>query len=250
MPESTTNGPEGAAFIAVKRCCEAWNRALEAAKAQKLDNFDSRQAANAAYLAAMPFLCGEDNIRGFIACIAQGMILEVFYDKLGTQLVYVAHTALRALPREHRPVGRPRKSSNPPQPDPESESDSGTPASQVQNNPAPIPPDPVQSNPDQSNPDQSVVPTIHACVPDLEPDPDQQEINYPYPYLSSKIGRPCTITGAKCGNRAPCYCSRSSSSAQSDASPNVSSMTSAVKPKESASSSQRAKSPCSWLSSQ
>lgn len=153
MPESTTNGPEGAAFIAVKRCCEAWNRALEAAKAQKLDNFDSRQAANAAYLAAMPFLCGEDNIRGFIACIAQGMILEVFYDKLGTQLVYVAHTALRALPREHRPVGRPRKSSNPPQPDPESESDSGTPASQVQNNPAPS--HLTQSNQTQTNQTQT-----------------------------------------------------------------------------------------------
>ena len=71
----STEGPDGASFNAVKRCCKAWNRALDDAKTKHLSGSDAREAAKKAYRRAMPYLCGEENIRGFIACIAEAVLI-------------------------------------------------------------------------------------------------------------------------------------------------------------------------------
>lgn len=108
---ANTQGPHGASFIAVQRCCEAWNRALTANKGKGLSDWDIMKAAIKAYQRAMPFLCGEDNIRGFIAAVAEGMILGAFDMKEGTRLVYVAQVALNGLQRQARPSSGSRAAS-------------------------------------------------------------------------------------------------------------------------------------------
>ena len=114
MYDSATTGPDGASFIAVKRCCEAWNRAFDQARAKHKDCDDAEEAADKAYRREMPFLCGEDNIRAFIACVAEAAILGVMGEVEATKLVYIAQVALTGLPHQTRPVGRPRKSPEPP----------------------------------------------------------------------------------------------------------------------------------------
>lgn len=154
---ANTQGPHGASFIAVQRCCEAWNRALTANKGKGLSDWDIMKAAIKAYQRAMPFLCGEDNIRGFIAAVAEGMILGAFDMKEGTRLVYVAQVALNGLQRQARPnsgsraASEPASESEPPADaaaSPHSQSDSASgPASAVQS-PAAAPAQPAAAKPD------------------------------------------------------------------------------------------------------
>jgi len=213
MCASCSEGPNGASFIVVKRCCEAWNRALALAQAEQLETYKARKSAAQAYRLAMPFLCGQDNIRGFIAAVAQGMLLEVFDEKEGTKLVYVAQVALSALPRPARaPVGRPRKNAET-QPEPEtapeprpqsgpdqSESASSAPAiPHLQSNPepqsaAPQPPgdgdNPVAAG---NNPGQGTIPSIEACAQEVQREPtgtgSGEKINTPHPPSPSQMGR-------------------------------------------------------------
>ncbi len=146
----STEGPDGASFNAVKRCCKAWNRALDDAKTKNLSGYDAMAAAKKAYRRAMPYLCGEDNIRGFIACIAEAVLIGAIYDREATKLVYLAQVALTGLPRQSRPAGRPPKNPEPPAAEPETPNDPETPASN---------PDSDQKTP--SDPDTSV--SIQAC---------------------------------------------------------------------------------------
>ena len=87
----------------------------------------------------MPFLTSEANIRGFIAAVAEGMILGAFQDKEGARLVYVAQVALTGLSRSSQPEVRLGKDS--PSPEPPQASDV-----QPQSGPAPTAQDlPVNS---------------------------------------------------------------------------------------------------------
>ena len=110
---SCYEGPAGASFFAVKRCCEAWNRAVVEATEQHMERYPAFESARRAYRRVMPFLCGEDNIRGFIAAVGQGMLLGVFSEKEGTKLVYVAQVALSSLPRPVAPSRSKPESTSP-----------------------------------------------------------------------------------------------------------------------------------------
>lgn len=174
MSASSTEGPFGASFLAVKRCCEAWNRALTLSKDQGKEDREAIRAAEKAYRRAMPFLTGEQNIRAFIAAVAQGMILGAFGDKEGAKLVYVAQVALNGLSRSSQPAGRAAKNS--PSPEPPQASD-------VQPQPAPaeptepsqeIDPNTEEENKEdfqqgteqdtEKNAEQDTIPSIQACV--------------------------------------------------------------------------------------
>ncbi len=112
----SAEGPDGASFNAVKRRCKAWNRALDDAKAKNLDASKARGAAKKAYQRAMPFLCGEDNILGFLAAVAEGYLIGAFYDFEVNKLVYIAQVALTGLPRQSRPAAVRPEIRNRPQP--------------------------------------------------------------------------------------------------------------------------------------
>lgn len=93
---------------AAHRCAAAYSKALAAAGGPKA--VGARDAAEAAFLKQMPYLTDREHIRDFIACVAQGMLLKVFWRNDGQRLIAAARAALSALPREPRD-GRAQNSS-------------------------------------------------------------------------------------------------------------------------------------------
>ena len=51
------------------------------------------EAAARAYRTAMPALSSQENIRDFIACVAQGILLDVFAGADSSRLLYAAQVA-------------------------------------------------------------------------------------------------------------------------------------------------------------
>jgi hypothetical protein len=115
-PSASTQTAELSPHAAVQRCCTAYRHAIEAGGGPKVSS--ARDAAQEAYKAALPFLSTRASIRGFIACIAQGMVFGIFFFDEGPKLIAAAKAALSALPPEAapmaphsaRPAGRPRTS--------------------------------------------------------------------------------------------------------------------------------------------
>jgi hypothetical protein len=93
---------------AVHNCRKAYNQTLAAEKAHDASNYAAKEKAAEAYCTSLPLLTSEGNIRAFIACVAHGMAIEVIGKDKGLKLIWAARAALASLPRESRPVGRPR----------------------------------------------------------------------------------------------------------------------------------------------
>jgi hypothetical protein len=74
----------------VARCMNAYICAQEAAMANGKGSVSCEFAAEKAYRKAMPRLSGEDNIRDFIACVAQGMLIGAIAGPDGARLLYAA----------------------------------------------------------------------------------------------------------------------------------------------------------------
>lgn len=93
---------------AVAHCCQVYNEAMQAARAQGESQYGSTQAGERAYRHAMPPLSGPDNIRDFIACVAHGMLLDAIKGSDGARLLYAAQIAYGAVEKPApRPPGRP-----------------------------------------------------------------------------------------------------------------------------------------------
>jgi hypothetical protein len=98
-------------------CIRAWHITYnnERAKlAEGANDYDAKQEANDAFLAAMPPLSGHKNIVDFIACVSQAYLWEIMGEKRATRLFAAAKLALIALrskpkPGARRGPGRPRK---------------------------------------------------------------------------------------------------------------------------------------------
>jgi len=97
---------------AIKRCMAAWQRAFDASMAEmaadpEIDDhyFDDVGAAfdaSPAYCKALPALVGQDGIRDFIACVAQGILIKAIPEKRANQLLYAAQVALASLNSEQK----------------------------------------------------------------------------------------------------------------------------------------------------
>lgn len=112
MSQSLTSDPNQA----VDRCWTAYHQAYRNAIAAGKSGFDAKDPARDAYLRAMPRLGTRDEIRGFLACVANAMLFDIVFRSDGPYLLAAARAAAAALPRESRPIGRPK-----PQPDPSTE---------------------------------------------------------------------------------------------------------------------------------
>jgi len=98
---SGANGPIAAASnSAVTRCMDAWKCAYRAEFAKCEDKGDACEAAEKAYRDAMPPLSGYENIRDFIACVVNAMLIGAIDDNQGTKLLYGAQVALTTLRRQ------------------------------------------------------------------------------------------------------------------------------------------------------
>ena len=82
---------------AIARCSEAWRRVYTTKLAKKASKYDAAQAATEAYRQAMPPLVGYDNIRDFIACVGNAMLLHIIIEPEGTRLLYAAQVALSSV---------------------------------------------------------------------------------------------------------------------------------------------------------
>jgi len=82
---------------ALAQCREEWARAYELAQAKGFAAPKAIRMASVAYKLAMPKMDSLPTIRAAIACIAQGITLEVFDGRDGSQLLYAAQVALSVL---------------------------------------------------------------------------------------------------------------------------------------------------------
>jgi hypothetical protein len=88
---------------AVARCLSAWAGAYKAERAKHKSNFEASQVAEKAYRDTMPPLSGYENIRDFIACVANAMLIGAIADDKGTKLLYAAQIALTTVRRQPTP---------------------------------------------------------------------------------------------------------------------------------------------------
>ena len=82
------------AVKAMDHCKAEWERAHQTATEKGLSPGRAVRMAAVAYKLAMPKMQDLSSIRAYIACIAQGIQLEVFEGRDGSQLLYAAQVAL------------------------------------------------------------------------------------------------------------------------------------------------------------
>jgi hypothetical protein len=92
----------GTIDAAMHECKSAWTRAHDLAKSKGYTSIKAQRMASVAYKIAMPKMNSVAGIKAAIACIAQGIQLEVFDGRDGSQLLYAAQVALSV----HREKGR------------------------------------------------------------------------------------------------------------------------------------------------
>ena len=77
----------------IERCVIAYNEARSEEYARTEDRFAAKDAGSMAYRNTMPPLRGAENIRDFIACVAQALLFGVIKDKDASKLLYAAQVA-------------------------------------------------------------------------------------------------------------------------------------------------------------
>jgi hypothetical protein len=82
---------------ALDHCKAEWSRAYDLAQQKGLQGPKALRMACVAYKLAMPKMDSLPAIRAAIACIAQGINLEVYDGRDGSQLLYAAQVALSVL---------------------------------------------------------------------------------------------------------------------------------------------------------
>jgi len=92
---------------AILHCCEAWTRAYRTVFATGKSTDSAWSEARKAYRLALPTLTSPQNISDFIACVAHGVVLQVFLDTTSSKLLYaaqVAHTAQAGQSTRRKPT--------------------------------------------------------------------------------------------------------------------------------------------------
>ncbi|HEY1985952.1 MAG TPA: hypothetical protein VGG85_11105 [Terracidiphilus sp.] len=97
--DQTAITPKAPKLTAVSRCTLAFRQAFREQMARAKDEWLAQDIASKQFRKTLPRLSGEDNIRDFIACVAQGVLLEAIEPKLSSSLLYAAQVALYSLRR-------------------------------------------------------------------------------------------------------------------------------------------------------
>lgn len=103
LPEVDLSSKQARA--AIKRCCAAWQRSIDAymETSGSTDTIYATCKAGPAYCKAMPPMVGYEGIRDFLACAAHGILIEAIPEKRANQLLYAAQVALATLHFEPKP---------------------------------------------------------------------------------------------------------------------------------------------------
>ncbi len=89
---------------AVARCIEAYTRTYKTQRAARRDEIPAIRCAQKAFRAALPPLIGQENIRDFIACVAQSILLGAIDSNDASKLLYAAQVALAAVRIQSAPA--------------------------------------------------------------------------------------------------------------------------------------------------
>lgn len=93
----------------VRRCMMAMTVAEEKAHQEGLDAVQKRDRLVIQFKLYMPTLDDTPSIKGYIACVAQGIVFGVFTGKEASQMLYAGQVALTLLKEsEKKAHGRPR----------------------------------------------------------------------------------------------------------------------------------------------
>ena len=82
---------------AIASCISAYDRAYQQSIKTRKGEFEAGRDAGKAFCDAMPPLCGYENIRDFVACIAHAMVIGAMREDHGAKLLYAAQVSLSAL---------------------------------------------------------------------------------------------------------------------------------------------------------
>jgi hypothetical protein len=107
-PETDPQIPDDPATEAVSHCINAYNAAYEECRNSnggpgKASTYQCEKEGGIAFRDSLPTLSSRQDILNFIACVAEGVLLEAIPENTSSKLIYAAHAALRALPREPKP---------------------------------------------------------------------------------------------------------------------------------------------------
>jgi hypothetical protein len=92
---------------AVLNCRAAFMHAHKEQSAREKNGYLANKAASLAFRRTMPLLTSEGNIRGFMACVAHGILIEAIPFEDAPRLTAIARLAFASLPREPKSPGRP-----------------------------------------------------------------------------------------------------------------------------------------------
>ncbi|HUX44245.1 MAG TPA: hypothetical protein VMV57_05800 [Terracidiphilus sp.] len=108
MPdEALPNAPAPApANPAVAHCLHAFRTVYKTELTRGELDFRALQRAGSAFRNAMPPLDDHHNIRNFIACVAQGILLGAVDVRQSSKLLYAAQVALSAIRAQSAPASR------------------------------------------------------------------------------------------------------------------------------------------------
>jgi hypothetical protein len=87
---------------AMAHCKAEWTRAFALAQKKGLQATKAQRMAAVAYKIAMPRMTNLTSIKAAVACVAQGIQLEVFDGRDGSQMLYAAQVAISI----HREKGK------------------------------------------------------------------------------------------------------------------------------------------------
>jgi hypothetical protein len=87
---------------AMTYCKSEWSRAFALAQKKGLPAAKAQRMAAVAYKIAMPRMTNLASIKAAVACVAQGIQLEVFDGRDGSQMLYAAQVAISI----HREKGK------------------------------------------------------------------------------------------------------------------------------------------------
>jgi hypothetical protein len=88
----------------VARCVDAYNRTFKTERVTPREEIAAIRCAQKAFRAALPPLVGQENIRDFIACVAQAILLGAIETNDASKLLYAAQVALAAVRVQPAPV--------------------------------------------------------------------------------------------------------------------------------------------------
>jgi hypothetical protein len=89
--------PSTTASLALSRCKDAWTLAHQQAMRSNKGIYEVDAIATQAYCGTLPTLCGAENIRNFIACVAHGVAVGIIDGACASRLLYAAQVAKSAL---------------------------------------------------------------------------------------------------------------------------------------------------------